>query len=92
MNCRSCGAQIIWAVTQKNRNIPLDPVPVADGNITLEQRGAELAPLAIANAIRAPGILYYKSHFATCPNAANHRRSKKTRRLAAAAQSGPEGR
>jgi hypothetical protein len=63
--CQSCGAEIVWAETEAGRKIPLDAVPekrfvIAD------------APLSRARvAVMQPT---YVSHFATCPNAAEHRR------------------
>jgi hypothetical protein len=75
--CRSCKKPIIWAITEKNRRIPLDPEPVADGNILLTPRGNFLAPLATVRfAVQLDNPLRYKSHFATCPNAAQHRRKR----------------
>lgn len=29
--CRSCGAPLLWALTVKNRRIPLDPTPIEVG-------------------------------------------------------------
>jgi Holliday junction resolvasome RuvABC endonuclease subunit len=34
--CRSCGAPIEWALTEKGRPIPIDVQPVPDGNILLK--------------------------------------------------------
>jgi hypothetical protein len=73
--CRSCRAPILWAVTEKNRRIPLDPEPTADGNILLQPRGNFLLPLATVRfAVQLDNPLRFKSHFATCPNAAQHRK------------------
>jgi hypothetical protein len=76
--CRSCGAHILWAETVKGRRIPLDAEPTDGGNMTLEDRGRYKPPIAtVLVAGAAPNDKpHYKSHFATCPNAANHRRSK----------------
>ena len=71
--CRSCGQKILWAITPANKRMPLDPTPVPDGNIVLVTRGEFLSPLAVTGASGSPR---YKSHFATCPNAAQHRRKK----------------
>jgi hypothetical protein len=70
--CRSCGAEIFWAKTTSGRNIPLDadkvgPLAVADGNLDFVESGAVM--------VVGPGGKM-RSHFATCPNANQHRRSK----------------
>lgn len=58
--CRSCGEPILWVRTAAGKMMPLDAVPRVDGNVMRE----------FADGSR----LYYVSHFATCPNAASHRR------------------
>ncbi len=72
--CRSCEAPILWAVTVKGRRIPLDAQPAHDGNIRLEDQGRFQPPIAIIVTGRIENQTLYKSHFATCPNAANHRK------------------
>lgn len=78
--CRSCGAAVAWVITApKGKRMPIDPEPVADGNIIL-QLGAvnsQVPPLATTLAKGASTELpRYKSHFATCPNAKQHRKKK----------------
>lgn len=77
--CRSCGAPIVWVMIAKSgKKMPVDRDPVADGNIRL---------LATSHSDGTPLVAYVKrddletlpherhvSHFATCPNAAEHRR------------------
>jgi hypothetical protein len=70
--CRSCGAEIFWAKTTTGRNIPLDadkvgPLMVPDGNLDFVDSGAVM--------VVGPGGKM-RSHFATCPNAAQHRTRK----------------
>ena len=60
--CKSCGAKITWAKTEKGKNIPLDfpgemRLVVTRGNTAVTQ-------------------MTYISHFATCPNAAEHRKPR----------------
>ena len=75
--CRSCKAPIMWAITEKNRRIPLDPQPCADGNILLQFRGNFLLPLATVHfAVQLDNPQRFKSHFATCPNSKQWRRQK----------------
>jgi len=77
--CRSCGAEILWVRTEKERRMPLDRQPVDDstpgGTFVLRDTGSPEGPLAIsATPAQLPGEVYYVSHFATCPHAAEHRR------------------
>lgn len=67
--CRSCGARVVWAVTEHGRRMPLDAEPVAGGTFTLTTSRGELV------ATSTPGVeLGYVSHFATCPQAGAWRR------------------
>ena len=74
--CRSCHAPIRWARTSSGKAIPLDPNPADDGNVRLGWVGGEELALVLAagelEAARVDGPLY-RSHFASCPNAAAHR-------------------
>ena len=102
--CKSCGAEIEWALTPEGHRIPIDKVPVPDGNIVYdyEPTGAvEVQPgqppaverrlvarvltaqqLARVKGDALPGLAVrlYKSHFATCPDAAKHRKPRPKRR------------
>lgn len=78
--CRTCKAEIRWAVTEQGRPIPLDLEPVPDGNIRL---AAAHALGGMARAIVVPeqrrGELageLYRPHFASCPHADQHRRRR----------------
>lgn len=69
--CRSCNAEIIWAVTEAGRRIPLDAEPVKSD----ELRGLFVlydGPERVARTV--PPV--YRTHFATCPNADQHRGSR----------------
>lgn len=71
--CKSCGAPIRWAQTVNGKAIPLDRHPVTGGNIVLSRKtGKELAYVMPDGDETAE--LRYVSHFATCPNAEEHRR------------------
>ena len=67
--CRSCSAEIEWAVTTNGRPIPLDLERHPYGNITLDDAG-------VAQVV-VPGEGDRSSHFATCPDAARFRRKAK---------------
>lgn len=74
-NCRSCGAAIIWATMPSGKKNPLDAEPSLIGNVRLGD-GGTAAPLRDAEILKAreDGEALYISHFATCQNAAQHRR------------------
>ena len=63
-NCRSCGAEIVWAVTATGKRMPLDAKP--EKRVVLEPRDVfgEIAEVKDT----------FVSHFATCPDADQHRR------------------
>lgn len=46
--CRSCGAPIFFGRTAKGRRMPLDPAPVEDGNVIVDQDMRLLDKLASA--------------------------------------------
>lgn len=69
-NCQSCGAPIFFAATGTGKRIPLDAEPTEDGNIVILDGEACVIPKGTYLA----GKPQYRSHFATCPNAARHRR------------------
>ena len=66
-NCRSCGAESIWAKTVHGKPMPLDPHTYDDGTIEIVEGVARVTK-------KGPGL--YKAHFASCPDAASHRRPR----------------
>lgn len=70
--CRSCGKPILWATTAKGKAIPLDAEPTALGNIELRSGVAHY----VTPDVNAVGALRYTAHFAQCPNAKSHRKSR----------------
>jgi len=78
--CRSCNAPLLWALTEKGRRMPLDEEPYGgpepSGLFVLRGRD-QLVPTAVAATPDAfPGEPLFRSHFASCPNAASHRRRR----------------
>lgn len=71
-HCRSCGAPIEWALTVKGANMPVDPDDGTAGNIVIDADG-------VAHVV-TDGAGTHRSHFATCPNSAKHRRPNGRRR------------
>lgn len=76
--CRSCEAEIVWTFTGTGKRMPLDVVPVpADTRgplfaLRARPQGGYLA-FAASSAMVEDTVLY-RSHFATCPHADEHRR------------------
>lgn len=76
--CRSCGADVLWCVYPTGKRSPLDALPHPEGTVqrfdpTLSAKVLTGTELATA---RANGARLHRSHFATCPNAAEHRRPR----------------
>ncbi len=70
--CRSCKALVVWALTREGNRIPVNPNPVANGNLRLEQRGAVLVA-EVADLFSPPGDRY-ATHFVDCPDAKTWRK------------------
>lgn len=61
--CKSCGAEIWWAKTDKGANAPLDRKPITSMFVEIHT-GIVMARRSFIN------------HFSTCPSANQHRTSK----------------
>lgn len=81
--CRSCRAPIVWALTENGRRIPLDRDPYEGGSpsglfsvreVVVEGSGRRSLLAIAATPDAFPGETLYRSHFATCPNAEQHRK------------------
>ena len=74
--CRSCEWPIIWVITEKGKNMPVDADPViAPRGFRLEDQGEGVPPRAVWCARPEPDEKVYGSHFSSCPNAAQHRKA-----------------
>lgn len=72
--CSTCRAAIRWTVTEHGKRMP---VPVRGGNIVLRDDGDQLTAVYVVPLLETPEDKrrpHYVSHFATCPQAAQHRR------------------
>ena len=67
--CRTCGAAVTWVLTASGKRMPVDPIPIAGGNIELT---GEVATYVKPDS----DTKRYVSHFATCPDALDHRKKK----------------
>lgn len=77
--CRSCGAPVLWTRTENGKAMPVDAEPYAGesprGLFVLRRERGE-APTAVAVPAGAfPNELMYVSHFSTCPNSDDWRRT-----------------
>ena len=62
--CKSCEAEILWITTQNNKQHPVDAKPV---KMWVPDRCGPTKMMMIE---------VYQSHFATCPDADAHRKTK----------------
>lgn len=75
--CRSCRAPILWVGTERGKAMPLDAEPYQGddprGLFVIRTAGGKVIGVAVPPDA-FPGEPLYRSHFATCPDAAEHRR------------------
>jgi len=66
--CSSCGAPIVWGRTATGKPMPLDAEPVDMRGLLMRDRfSGSVITLELAYPV-------HRTHFATCPNAASHRK------------------
>ncbi len=79
--CKTCGARIEWVKSAlTGKPMPLDAAAVDDGNIVLREGRAVVFPLGgheEAGVVKS-GVPRFRSHFSTCPDAADHRKPRGT--------------
>lgn len=81
--CRSCGKEIVWVITFSGKRMPVDAGAVsfiADSGkeIFVTSNGAVVHGTRIEGGSGRPDVRTgYISHFATCPNADQHRKPRK---------------
>jgi hypothetical protein len=80
--CRSCQALIVWAKSANGKSMPMDVEPDAEGQFFLFRKEDCIDAVhqtersTRAEGARQRGDKKYTCHFATCPNAAEHRSKK----------------
>lgn len=76
-SCKSCGAPIRWTKTSRGKNMPIDEKPSEGGDFAVlpDTDPPEVEWLSSRSKTTHPGP-FFTSHFATCPNADQHRRKK----------------
>jgi hypothetical protein len=75
--CKSCGARVLWVqLLPRGTTAPLDDKPSTAGNVRLSKGGtvAKVLNKTELAAARRNSEQLYTSHFATCSNAASHRK------------------
>lgn len=74
--CGSCRAPVIWAITAAGgKRMPIDADPVDGGTIVLSADDPPIASVVAPDQmLLGDDGVRYTSHFATCPNADQHRR------------------
>jgi hypothetical protein len=68
--CDACGARVVFVLmTYTGKRIPVDPIPVADGNVSARLIGNQLHGYVISaeHPHGAPNTRY-AAHFGTCPD------------------------
>lgn len=74
VNCSSCGAPVRWEKTVRGKPIPLDPKPVPGAHLFIRPDGLVADDRSHPAGKEMPR---FETHFATCPNASEHRRRRK---------------
>lgn len=76
--CRFCGAQVIWAVTDYRRRMPIDRLPATDGGWVLfwyeEEEPEPVQRVTWSRSLESYDGPKWLAHWATCPEreAARH--------------------
>ncbi len=79
-SCRSCGADIVWAITKGGKRMPVDAEPNPAGNVELTVGRSDSIPWATVHS-QPPGMFddwvdrAHMPHFATCPDGESWRKS-----------------
>ena len=61
--CKGCGAEIIWAKTDKGKNMPFDKKFVQMWFLNFDKKEMHATPISV-----------YQTHWATCPKAKDFRK------------------
>ena len=70
--CRSCKIQVRWVETEAGKKMPIEVRSDPRGNLVLHADGAHVHVATQQDKDR--GLPLYLSHFATCAQAATHRK------------------
>ena len=70
---------MIWCLTEQGRKMPIDPDPVEGGNVIklwIDPDGNKVIRVLGKGETTETPRKRYVSHFATCPDSDQHRRSR----------------
>lgn len=73
--CRSCRAIIFWTKWASGKKMPVDYKPVPDGNLVI-RRLPSCILVQFWKEEYGDALPRYTSHFATCPDAQQHRKGE----------------
>ncbi|MGZ0150684.1 hypothetical protein ACXJJ3_26740 [Kribbella sp. WER1] len=78
--CNDCGALIVFVrMVATDKQLPVDPIPVADGNVCARLIGNRLHGYVITeDRPPNPGMQRYAAHFGTCTDRQDRRKPKPT--------------
>jgi hypothetical protein len=77
--CRSCGAEIVFARTREGKLMLVDATPDEKGTVTLEWDPAAGEWRAGLGGKLTAGLPQHRPHFATCPRADEWRQPRRPR-------------
>lgn len=80
--CRACGLEIVWAITDRGKRMPVDRTPALPGvgnlvlffDVDLFGHPIDDVQRVTAATPETKGGTTWVSHFATCPEAARFRK------------------
>jgi hypothetical protein len=71
---------VVWSATDKGSKMPVDAQPAEDGNLIIvgseTQNGRRVPKVRFVAKTAATTAPRFTSHFATCPNADQHRKGR----------------
>ena len=69
--CRSCGAPVVWAITESGKRMPVDAKSDDRGRLRLY-----VDNLGVVHVTHDPfsATVHFRPHFATCPDAESWRK------------------
>lgn len=75
-SCRSCRQEIFWLPTTTGKKMPVNPDPDPRGLVAVsDNNGRGEIAIVLPTAGHHTNMPRYTSHFATCPNSDQHRRT-----------------
>lgn len=68
--CDECGARIVFVImTATGKRVPVDPIPVDDGNVCARRIGNNMHGYVISkDHPPSPAFTRFAAHFGTCPD------------------------